>query len=282
MDEKSAGDKIQAIFDAIANTKVWDDPFIVDFGPDHVDMNWTDYKRSGFLVATESRRIVANGWGFDRPDGQELKVGLRVVGTGGVARDVGVAPVFHTDNYKMQIAVNDYIRPGDQKLVFQCGNGRSDARELPIIWADPPSRNSHTVTDHVPKLVLRPQTLLLFWTPTNKGNLFIVDPDKSTANFANPDVRSPNRYIADCCSGPFVPTEYVNARNLPAVPPSPADRAKACIRDKQVLVNPVTRGLAVVHQHWPQMMNNEMWFIVDAQHKETVITDVSRQVDNTP
>jgi hypothetical protein len=139
--------RVQGILDGIANIKIWDDPFIVSFTPNHVELAWTDYTATAFTITSE-RRIEAGGWGFDRPVGDDLATSLEIIDSSGTSRTVRSPNISKTSNYLLQVAL-DQITPnglvgqfksGDRKLVVVCGLGPNNRRELPIEWRDVPRK----------------------------------------------------------------------------------------------------------------------------------------------
>jgi hypothetical protein len=124
------------IFKTIGETKVWHDPAIVSFVPNHVVMRVNGSDSSKFSV-TDGQRIEANGWGFDRPAGEQLNLSLDVVNAKGVIKKLATATILKTSNYQLQVMLdpqgNGFVRD-DKKLVFVCGDGPNNRRELAILW----------------------------------------------------------------------------------------------------------------------------------------------------
>ena len=137
---KKTGDKsrIQVILDAVSNTKVWDDPFIIAFTPPNISFDWDDWHKTKFRFSSQlasARMVQIFGWGFDRPPGETLKLNVSVRGSDGRERPVHTASIVNGGNFQQTInftdRVNDF-RPYDVAFVVECGNGPNNKREFAI------------------------------------------------------------------------------------------------------------------------------------------------------
>jgi hypothetical protein len=150
--------KVRVVFDRLANLKIWDDPTIISFVPNHIQMEWNQSREGSqtrFQISSASRRIEANGWGFEQEHPEDLKITLQAIDKAGKPRPLAKSYHSPTTEYLLQLTLfTEDFQEGDKQLVVACSTSASIRnRFLPIGWPNPPTAVPPTPPPVPPEIV---------------------------------------------------------------------------------------------------------------------------------
>ena len=203
-------------FSDLSDFKVWHDPAIVSFVPNHIDISWVDHDT--YRISSE-RRIEANGWGFDRPENEKLKLDVQVAKADlKNPRSLTTAAIAKTTNYLLQITLDpdaSVFEVDDKFILFTCGDGPNNVRQLSIDWGERPPPPDPISTDPPPEVVT--ELTVVYWTTDDDKDRDDEVSFSITANNVEVAKHSDGRgQVWPDHKGPF-PCRYVKFPQVPFI-----------------------------------------------------------------